>query len=39
MSELNIFLKGLIPRGIVQIKVNDAELSMWEQVLPAWVER
>lgn len=35
MSELNKSLNGLIPHVIMEIRVDDAELSMWKQVLPS----
>ncbi|KAI0830981.1 hypothetical protein F5Y06DRAFT_307811 [Hypoxylon sp. FL0890] len=33
------FLTALHSEGLCQIKVNDAELRLWKQVLPAYVER
>lgn len=39
MTKLTNFLGGLQLLGVTQIKVDEAELSMWKQVLPAWVER
>lgn len=38
--QLDEFIRGL-ERGVkvMQILVDDAELRMWKQVLPAWVER
>ena len=39
MPTLTEFLQGLLTLGVVQINVDEAELSMWKQVLPSWVER
>lgn len=39
IPKLAKFLHGLRPPALVQIKVDEAELSMWKQVLPSWVER
>jgi hypothetical protein len=33
------FLGALTQQGFVQVKVDDAELRLWKQVLPAFVER
>lgn len=38
MPKLTRFLRGL-GNGAVQIKVDEAELRVWKQTLPSWVER
>ncbi|KAG8164407.1 hypothetical protein KVR01_006325 [Diaporthe batatas] len=39
MPKLPRFLGALTQRGVVQVIVDKAEMRMWKQVLPAWVER
>ncbi len=39
MPKIRPFLMALTNRGFYNIKVDDAELRLWKQVLPAYVER
>jgi hypothetical protein len=39
MPKLTKFFEAITQCGVMQIFVNEAELSMWKQVLPSWVER
>lgn len=36
---VRMFLSALHSKGLCRIRVNDAELRLWKQVLPAYVER
>ncbi|MCJ1433442.1 hypothetical protein MMC27_002803 [Xylographa pallens] len=39
MPKLDTFFTELTQMGICTIKVNNDELRLWKQILPAWVER
>ena len=39
MPKLDTFFVELTKMGICTIKVDDDELKLWKQILPAWVER
>ncbi|KAK4238360.1 hypothetical protein C8A03DRAFT_43874 [Achaetomium macrosporum] len=39
MPRITSFLKALTERGFVQLRIDDAELRLWKQALPACVER
>ena len=39
VPQIHLFLAALSGVGICMIKVNDDELRLWKEILPAWVER